>query len=469
MDISLLFVAGPAITEALHPTSTQWLWAMDIYSFVTAGLLITMGGLGDRIGRKKVLLAGAGVFGAFSLELAYAPNANLFVLGRAMLAIGGATLAPSTLSLIRGMFADERQRRTAVGAWTIAFAGGAVAGPIIGGVLLEYFWWGAVFLINVPVMFLLLIAAPFLIAESRNPTRPRFDLLGAASSLVAILCLVFAMTQVARHGIGLTSASAALIGAAVAAGFIVRQNRAAHPLIDLTLFRIPGFAAAIGVNTITAMVISGLGVLAFPFLQIVHGLSPLQSALWALPTLAGSFLGAFVATSASRLSGIRLLITGLLSAMSGLIAVATIRPQTGLWLFLAGYTVLTFGIGLTATVANSLVLTSASAERAGAVAGLSETSAQLGGALGIATLGTVASVVYRAAMTRAAPAGSDPKALETVAGAATAAQHTADHTAVSLLTAAFSAYTDGIVTTALVGVILTASLAVALAFRHRKA
>src|SRR5882757_4191526 len=183
MDISLLFVAGPAITEALHPTSTQWLWAMDIYSFVTAGLLITMGNLGDRIGRKRVLLAGAALFGVFSVELAYAPDPNLLIFGRAMLAIGGATLAPSTLSLIRGMFADERQRRKAVGAWTVAFAGGAVAGPIIGGALLEYFWWGAIFLINVPVMLLLLIAAPFLIAESKDPARSQFDLLGATTSL----------------------------------------------------------------------------------------------------------------------------------------------------------------------------------------------------------------------------------------------------------------------------------------------
>ncbi|MEU8226493.1 MFS transporter [Kribbella sp. NPDC048915] len=463
MDASMLFVAGPAIAEALHPTSDQWLWAMDIYSFVMAGLLMTMGSLGDRIGRKRVLLIGAAVFGGVSVAVAYAPTPELLILARALMAIGGATLAPSTLSLIRGMFEDERQRRTAVGAWTVAFTGGAVAGPILGGVLLNHFWWGAVFLVNVPVMLVLLVAAPFLIAERRNPTRARFDLLGATSSLVAILSLVFAATHVARDGMTVTASAAAAAGIVAAAVFVIRQERASHPLIDLTLFRIPAYSAAVATNTVVALVTSGLGVLAFPFMQDVHGLTPLQSALWALPTLAGSFAGtAAAAVLTARLSSTALLTTGLLSATSGLTVITTLDPQTRLWVFLAGYTILTFGVGLTATIANSLVLSSAPSEHAGAASGISETTTMLGAAVGIATLGTIANTIYRTTMTGSAPAGTGPDALETIAGARAAARHTADRIAAELLDAASTAYTHGLTMATLVGAIFTALLAITL-------
>ncbi|MEE2048040.1 MFS transporter, partial [Nocardiopsis tropica] len=179
MDISILFVAAPAIAEALEPGATQWLWMMDVYGFVLAGLLVTMGSLGDRLGRRRLLLTGAVLFGAASALLAVAPSAELFIAGRALLGLAGATLAPSTLSLIRSMFTDPRQRGAAVGAWTIAFTGGAVAGPILGGLLLEFFWWGSAFLVNLPFMVLLLALAPFLVPESRDPGAAGFDLPGA--------------------------------------------------------------------------------------------------------------------------------------------------------------------------------------------------------------------------------------------------------------------------------------------------
>src|SRR5690625_2942706 len=183
MDLSVLFMASPWISADLRPTSSQFLWIMDIYGFMMAGLLITMGSAGDRIGRRKLLLIGAAAFGIASALAAFAPSAEMLIAARALLGLGGATLAPSTLSLIRGMFLDEAQRRIAVGIWTSAFIGGVAAGPIIGGLLLEYFWWGSVFLINVPVMVLLLIVAPLLIGESRDPAPGRFDLLGAFLAL----------------------------------------------------------------------------------------------------------------------------------------------------------------------------------------------------------------------------------------------------------------------------------------------
>ncbi|WP_285774845.1 MFS transporter [Microtetraspora sp. NBRC 13810] len=461
MDISVLFVAAPVIAETLRPSATQWLWAMDVYGFVMAGLLITMGGLGDRVGRRRLLLAGAALFGAASVALAYAPTPELLILARAALAIGGATLAPSTLSLIRGMFADEAQRRAAVGAWTVAFSGGAVAGPVVGGVLLEHFWWGSVFLINVPVMVLLLVAAPFLLAESRDPARAGFDVFGVVTSLVAILSLVYALKQVAGHGFGLVAAGAALAGAGAAAVFLARQRRAAHPLIDLSLFRVRAFSAAVGASAVVAMATVGLGVLAFTFMQTVHGLTPLQAALWAAPTFAGTFAGAGAAAAlAARVSPAPLLTCGLLAAAAGFGIVATLGPGTGLWVFLAGYTVLTFGVGITATIANSLVLSTAPPERAGTASGIAETSTELGGALGIAVLGTVASAAYRTTMTGLAPAGTGQAATETVTGAVAAARETAGPAGAALLDAAHTAYTAGVTTAALIGALLTAAVAV---------
>ncbi|GAA1576358.1 MFS transporter [Kribbella hippodromi] len=400
MDASLLFVAGPAISAALRPTAGQWLWAMDIYHFVMAGLLMAMGSLGDRIGRKRLLLIGAAVFGGVSVLVAYAPSPEVLILARALMAIGGATLAPSTLSLIRGMFDGERQRRMAVGAWTIAFTGGAVAGPIVGGVLLNHFWWGAVFLINVPVMLVLLIVAPFLIDERRSAEPVRFDL-----------------------GV-------------------------------LSLFRSSGFSVAVVTNAVVAFVTAGLGVLAFPFMQNVHGLTPLDSALWALPTLVGSFVGtATAAVLGDRFSSIALLSTGLLAATGSFAVIVTLDSRTGLWVFLAGYVLLTYGVGLTATIANSLVLTSAPPDRAGAASGISETATMLGAAVGIVTLGTIASTVYRTTMGDGVP----PAALESVTGAVAAAGG-----ATGLLDAAFAAYTRGLVVAALVAAAVTLILGIAL-------
>lgn len=466
MDISILFVAAPSIAEALDPTATQWLWSLDIYGFVMAGLLITMGSLGDRIGRKRLLLIGATLFGAASAVVAFAPTPELLIIARALLGIGGATLAPSTLSLIRAMFADERQRRTAVGAWTVAFSGGAVAGPIVGGLLLEHFWWGSVFLINVPVMLVLLASAPFLLPEAKDPAGSRFDIPGAAMSLVAMLGLVFAIKHIAEHGFDGVAVATLVLGLSFLLLFVRRQRRVLHPLIDVTLFRIRAFAAAVGANTVIALSAAGLGVLAFTFMQTVHGLSPFEAALWALPTFAGSLLGATAATTlATRISSSSLLTAGLVLTATGFGVVASVQPQTGLWVFIGGYTVLTFGLGTTGTIANSLILTTAPADRAGAAAGISETSNELGAALGIAVLGTIATTSYRSTMTETTPAGTEvaepgSAATETVTGAVGTAERMADDAAAGvLLDAAFIAYTNGVNTAALI----TAALALIMA------
>ncbi|PRY01821.1 MFS transporter [Allonocardiopsis opalescens] len=467
MDISVLFVAAPAITQALQPTAGQWLWAMDIYGFVMAGLLIAMGGLGDRIGRRRLLLLGAALFGAASLALAYAPTPELLIAGRALLAVAGATLAPSTLALIRNMFADERQRGAAVGAWTIAFTGGSVAGPVIGGLLLEHFWWGAVFIINIPVMVLLLAAGPLLLPESRDPAGAPFDLLGAAASLVAVLAAVFAVKHTAEHGadaVGAASAGCAIVAGAL---FARRQRRVAHPLIDLSLFRTPAFSAAIGANIAVTIGTVGLGALAFTYLQSVHGLSPLESALHALPTFAGTAAGATAAGAlTARLPAAAPLVGGLIAAAAGLATVAAAAPHGGVWSFIGGYTVLAFGIGAAATAANATVLATAPPERAGAASGIAETSTELGGALGIALLGTAASAAYRIAM--AGPAQGGPAA-ESIAGAAAQAADLPEPAASALLDTAAAAYTGGVATASAAGAALIAAAAVLTAAALRTA
>jgi DHA2 family multidrug resistance protein-like MFS transporter len=461
MDLSVLFVAAPAIAEDLRPSGTQWLWMMDVYGFVMAGLLITMGGLGDRVGRRRLLLTGAVLFGGASVLLALAPTPALFIAGRVLLGAAAATLAPSTLSLVRAMFPDPVRRRTAVGAWTVAFSGGAVLGPILGGLLLEHWSWGAVFLINLPLMLLLLVAAPFLVPESRAPRAAPFDLPGALASMAAVLGLVYAVKRLTEHGADLVALAAVVVGAVALASFVVRQRRAAHPLIDATLFTRPAFTAAVGGNTAVSFAVAGLGLLTFTFLQTVHGLSPLTAALWALPTLAGTVCGATLGgVLAPRVRPAVLMAAGLAVGAVGFAVVGSTTPDTALVRFLGGYTLVTLGVGIVATLANSLILATAPPGRAGAAAGVSETSTEMGGALGIAVLGTIATTVYGTALERDLP-GTAGAAAETVTGAVAMAAGLPDDQAAALLTAAFGAYTDGLSAAALTGAAVMAVLAVA--------
>ncbi|WP_434081564.1 MFS transporter [Sanguibacter sp. Z1732] len=300
MDISILFVASPAVTAHLEPTAGQWLWMMDIYSFVLAGLLVTMGGLADRIGRRRLLLIGAAAFGLASLGLAYAPTPETFITARALLGVGAATLAPSTLALVRAMFTDPTQRSTAVAVWTVAFTGGAVAGPVLGGFLLEHFWWGSVFLVNLPVMALLLVLAPLLVPESRNPEAAGFDLPGAGLSLVGIVAVVLAAKRFADERPDVTTGVTLVLGFVLLTLFVRRQRRSEDPLLDVTLFRNAAFTSSVLANALAALVMVGLGLLAFTYLQTVLGLSPFRAALAVLPTLAGSFAGAAFANGMAR-------------------------------------------------------------------------------------------------------------------------------------------------------------------------
>lgn len=448
MDLSVLFMASPWISADLAPTASQHLWIMDIYGFMMAGLLITMGSLGDRIGRRRLLMVGAVAFGAASVLAAFASSAEMLIAARALLGLGGATLAPSTLSLIRGMFLDEDQRRTAVGIWTGAFTGGIAVGPIVGGFLLEHFHWGSVFLINVPVMILLLIAAPIIISESRDPDPGPFDLLGAALSLAAVLPVIYGVKKIAESGATSGSVAALVIGVAFAGAFVLRQRTAAHPMIDIHLFARPAFSGSIIANAIVVFATAGMGLLAVTFMQTVLGLAPLTAALWMLPTVAGSFIGVAIASMLARTIRPGTLVTiGLLISAVGFAAISLVTPDSSVGPLIAAYTTLTLGVGMTATIVTSLVLTTAPPERAGAASALAETSSEFGGALGIAVLGTVAGSSYRNAMATTPVPGAD----DTIGAAVAAAQELPRAIAEPLLQQAFDAFTDGFALAALLG------------------
>src|SRR5918999_540637 len=295
MDLTVLNLAIPRISAELQPTSAQLLWIIDIYGFLVAGLLITMGTLGDRIGRRKLLLGGAVGFALASLLSAFSQSAEMLIASRAVMGIAGATVAPSTLSLIFTMFRDQKQRTTAIGFWIAAYSAGGAVGPVIGGIFLEAFWWGSVFLIGVPVMGLLLLLGPRSLPEYRDPNARRLDIRSAAMSLLAILGIVYGLKQIAQDGISPLPLVAILGGVALGIVFVRRQLRIESPIIDVTLFRIRAFSASLGAYLLGIFVVVGYFLLIGQYMQLVLGLSPLVAALWSLPSAVGFIVGSIVA------------------------------------------------------------------------------------------------------------------------------------------------------------------------------
>ena len=469
MDLTVLNLAIPAITADLEPTATQMLWIVDIYGFLVAGSLITMGTLGDRIGRRKLLMAGAAAFGAASVLAALSTSAEMLIAARALLGVAGATLAPSTLSLIRNMFHDPHERTVAIGVWIASFSAGGAIGPLLGGVVLAWFSWHAVFLLAVPVMALLLVLAPLLLPEYKDPNPGRLDPLSAAMSMAAVLSVIYGMKHVAEHGPSWVAALAVAAGVALALLFLRRQRRLADPLVDLALFGRPGFGAALAINILGFFAMFASFLYIAQYLQLVLGMDPLTAGLWTLPSSLGFIAGSFIVpVLAQRIGTVRLMAGGLVMSAMGFVLLAFIGAR-GLGLLVLGSVV--FSIGLTPVVAltTDLVVSSAPAERAGSASSLSETSSELGGALGIAVLGSIAAAVYRGAMVAGIPAGMAPAAADaargTIGGALTAARQLPAQDGAALLDAARGAYVQGMqVTTSLSAAIMlgTAVLAVVL-------
>ncbi|HEV2906174.1 MAG TPA: MFS transporter, partial [Actinomycetota bacterium] len=381
MDLTVLHLAIPAISADLRPSSAELLWMIDIYGFVVAGSLITMGTLGDRIGRRRLLMIGAAAFGVASVLAAFSTSAGMLIATRAMLGVAGATLAPSTLSLIRNMFLDPRQRTQAIGIWITSFSVGGAIGPLAGGVVLEFFWWGAVFLLAVPVMALLLILGPRFLPEYRDPNAGRSDLPSAALSLAAVLAVIFGLKQIAQDGVAWLPALSIVAGLALGVVFVKRQRRLADPFIDLQLFREPAFSASLATYGVGILLVFG-GFLFLPqYLQLVLGLSPLEAGLWTLPWALAFVVGSNVTPIiARRIRPAPLMAGGLAMAAAGFAIFTQVDGGSGFGEIVLGSVLFSLGTSPLFTLTNDLIIGSAPPERAGAAAGISETSAELGGA-----------------------------------------------------------------------------------------
>jgi MFS transporter, DHA2 family, multidrug resistance protein len=449
MDLTVLNLALPALSEDLQPSSSQLLWIVDIYGFMVAGLLITMGTLGDRIGRRRLLLIGAAAFGLASVLAALSTSAEMLIAARALLGVAGATLAPSTLALIRNMFEDPRERTFAIGVWITSFSTGAAVGPLIGGLLLERFWWGSVFLVALPVMALLLAVGPRLLPEYRDPEAGRLDLISAAISLVAVLAVIYGLKQIAQDGLGWMGTLSIIAGLAVGAAFVRRQRRLADPLIDLRLFRLPAFNAALAANTFGFFVNFGIAVFLAQYLQLVLGLSPFEAGLWTVPYAGAFIVGALLTPLLVRWIRPAFAIAGGLAlAGVGFMLLTQVDGESALATLVTGSVVFALGLAPVYTLAADMMVGAAPPERAGAAAGISETSSEFGGALGIAALGAVGTAVYRGQIDGAVPGGVPPEAAEaardTLGAAVAAGDELPAQLAPELVDAAQEAFTQAL-------------------------
>ncbi|MFI6351476.1 MFS transporter [Streptomyces sp. NPDC050743] len=397
LDATVLHVAVPAVTEDLKPSAIELLWIVDVYPLVCASLLILFGTLGDRVGRRRVLLLGYGLFGVASAVAALAQTAETLILARALLGVGGAMIMPATLSILRQVFPDRRERALAIGIWSAVAAVGAAVGPLLGGFLLEHFWWGAVFLVNIPLMLVSLPVGRILLPESRGDGSGPWDVVGALTAAGGLFGVVLG---VKRLGGGEAPASPftvlpLLVGAALLFFFVRRQRRLAHPLVDLRMFRRPAFSTSVGCIVLAMLALVGLELIAAQYLQLVLGLSPLQTGLRLLPlTVAAMAAGLAGARMLRRFGPRRMVCFGFCLTAAAVLALTAMGGTDNAPLLLSGFVLLGFGLETTLFGAYESMLNECPADQAGGAAAIGETSYQLGAGIGIALLGSVMNAAY---------------------------------------------------------------------------
>jgi DHA2 family multidrug resistance protein-like MFS transporter len=392
LDLFVMLLAVPAVTQALGASGAQQLWILDVYGFMVAGLMITMGNLGDRLGRRRLLLIAAAVFGVASIVAAYSVNPGMLIGARAVLGVAGAAIAPCTLSLISTLFPQERQRATALGVWGGCFTVGAVVGPIVGGVLLNHFWWGSAFLIGVPAMVVLLILGPVLLPEYRNEQAGRLDVPSVLLSLAAILPAIHGLKHLASHGASLQSGGALVFGAVCGWIFVRRQRGLADPLVDVRLFSRRTFSVVLGSMLSYSMLSGGVMVFVAQYFQLVKGMTPLAAGLALVPGMVASTTGFQVAPRlAQRIRPGILIPAGIAFTVAGMIVISQATSTTVL---VAAFAIECFGPGALVILGTNLVIGSVPSEKAGTAGALTQTSNEFGYALGIAILGSLVTAVY---------------------------------------------------------------------------
>ncbi|MEU0691543.1 MFS transporter [Streptomyces uncialis] len=448
MDVTVLYLAVPQLSADLGPSSTELLWIMDVYGFLIAGALVPMGVAGDLFGRRRLLLLGAVLFGAASVLAAYADSATTLIAARALLGIAGATLMPSTLSLVRVMFPDPAQRGVAVAVVMTSFSVGTAIGPLLGGLLLEFFWWGSVFLMGVPVMLLLLVLGPLLLPEYRDPAGGRVDPLSAGLSVAAMIGVVYAIKEAAAHGPNGTALLVGSLGLVLGTLFVRRQLSLAHPLLDLSLLRNRVINTSLLTYLLGMFAMGGTQVFIALYLQEVLGLSPLLAGVWMVPASLGTVAGSLLAPVLVRRWRPSTVITGgMVLASAGFVLLA-LTGVDDLPTLIVGYLLVALGLSPMITLCTDLVISTAPARRAGAASALSESSGELGVALGVAVLGSLGTAVYRARIDGELPDGLPAAAADsvrdTLGGAGRIAADLPADLADALLTAARGALTLGL-------------------------
>ncbi|WP_142846068.1 MFS transporter [Telmatospirillum sp. J64-1] len=470
LDLTLLHLALPALAADLQPTSTQALWIMDAYGFMIAGFLITMGTLGDRIGRRRLLMIGATAFAVASVIAAFSQSAIMLIAARTALGVAGATLMPSTLALISNLFTDPRQRALGFGIWATMFALGMAMGPVVGGLLLEHFWWGAAFLIAVPIVGLLLVLAPVLLPEYRAPHSRRLDLLSVTLSLAAMLPVIYGIKQIAKNGFVLDAVSAIALGIVFSLIFVRRQRRLADPLLDMSLFANKAFRVALVVLLFSLVAVGGTMLLVTQYLQLVAGFSPLIAGLWMGPPALAMVAAGIASPLLARQIRPGFVVAGalVLSVVGYLVLTQVGRDAASLAMIVTGFALIYLGLGTIAALGTDLVVGSAPPEKAGSASAMSETVQDLGASLGIAVLGSLTTTVYRRMIQDRVPEDLPMDMHEALSDSLWAASAAASDLPPGVIEEAQSAFTAGFNNAAFfcaVGVAFLAILA-ARALRH---
>jgi DHA2 family multidrug resistance protein-like MFS transporter len=472
-DMFVLLLALPGLTADLQPSAVEQLWILDIYGFVVGGFLVTMGTLGDRIGRRKLLMIGAASFAVASLVSAYATSPEMLIASRALLGIAGATLAPSTLSLLSNMFRDPRQMGVAIGFWAASFTLGAILGPVVGGLVLAHFWWGSVFLLGVPVMALLLVLAPVLVPEFRNPGAGRLDVTSAALSLAAMLAFVYGIKEIARHGLQPVPVVVGVAGIALGAVFARRQLRLADPLLDLHLFDNRSFSTMLVGLLLYGLVGASSLLFITQHFQSVAGLTPLQAALCLLPGMAVSVVSVTVAPILSRrVRPAYLIASGVLGTAGVFLWFSRLDAADGPVPLVIGFALIGLFEGPLLSLGMNLVVGAAPPEKAGSSSAMAQVANEGGGALGVALLGSLGTAVYRSGITgnlpEGVPSGAAADAEESVAAAVAEAAALPEPAGGALLTVAREAFTSGLNVFAVVSaaVLVVAAVFICTQLRH---